>query len=168
MQAVSGAGYPAYPPWTFSATSFPTLAAKKRRCGGDGPSSCWASSKAIGYGRSPLALAPVAIALARRGRPHGERQRQARQTGHARRDSGCLGGVFVPRGQGLPTAPISPIEWAPQDDRPASPRLDRHRGNGMAVTVGRLRPCGVLDWKFTALSQQHHFAGAAGAAILNR
>jgi aspartate-semialdehyde dehydrogenase len=36
----------------------------------------------------------------------------------------------------------------------------------MAVTVGRLRPCGVLDWKFTALSH-NTIRGAAGAAILN-
>jgi aspartate-semialdehyde dehydrogenase len=65
----------------------------------------------------------------------------------------------------LPTAPAQPVEWAPQNDRP-QPRLDRNRGNGMAVTVGRLRPCGVLDWKFTVLSH-NTIRGAAGAAILN-
>jgi aspartate-semialdehyde dehydrogenase len=68
-------------------------------------------------------------------------------------------------GQKLPTAPEQPIEWAPQPDRP-QPRLDRNRGNGMAVTVGRLRPCGVLDWKFTVLSH-NTIRGAAGATILN-
>jgi aspartate-semialdehyde dehydrogenase len=68
-------------------------------------------------------------------------------------------------GQGLPTAPDQPVEWAPQPDRP-QPRLDRNRGNGMAVTVGRLRPCNVLDWKFTVLSH-NTIRGAAGAAILN-
>ena len=36
----------------------------------------------------------------------------------------------------------------------------------MAVTVGRLRPCGLLDWKFTVLSH-NTIRGAAGAAILN-
>ena len=36
----------------------------------------------------------------------------------------------------------------------------------MAVTVGRLRPCNVLDWKFTVLSH-NTIRGAAGAAILN-
>jgi aspartate-semialdehyde dehydrogenase len=68
-------------------------------------------------------------------------------------------------GQGLPTAPDQPVQWAPQDDRP-QPRLDRNRGNGMAVTVGRLRSCNVLDWKFTVLSH-NTIRGAAGAAILN-
>ena len=68
-------------------------------------------------------------------------------------------------GKGLPTAPEQPVEWAPQPDRP-QPRLDRNRVNGMAVTVGRLRPCGVLDWKFTVLSH-NTIRGAAGATILN-
>ncbi|MGC9157941.1 MAG: aspartate-semialdehyde dehydrogenase [Terracidiphilus sp.] len=67
--------------------------------------------------------------------------------------------------QELPTAPDQPIEWAPQPDRP-QPRLDRNRGRGMGITVGRLRPCGVLDWKFTVLSH-NTIRGAAGAAILN-
>ena len=40
------------------------------------------------------------------------------------------------------------------------------RGNGMATTVGRLRPCSLFDWKFTLLSH-NTIRGAAGAAILN-
>jgi aspartate-semialdehyde dehydrogenase len=73
---------------------------------------------------------------------------------------------FAPlRGQGLPTAPEQPVEFVTAEDRP-QPRLDRMRGNGMASTVGRLRPCGLLDWKFTVLSH-NTIRGAAGAAILN-
>jgi aspartate-semialdehyde dehydrogenase len=68
-------------------------------------------------------------------------------------------------GQELPMAPEQPVEFAPQDDRP-QPRLDRNRGRGMGVTVGRLRPCSLLDWKFTVLSH-NTIRGAAGAAILN-
>ena len=36
----------------------------------------------------------------------------------------------------------------------------------MAATVGRLRPCGLLDWKFVVLSH-NTVRGAAGATILN-
>jgi aspartate-semialdehyde dehydrogenase len=68
-------------------------------------------------------------------------------------------------GRNLPTAPAVPVQWAPQPDRP-QPRLDRNRGNGMAVTVGRLRPCNLLDWKFVLLSH-NTVRGAAGATILN-
>jgi aspartate-semialdehyde dehydrogenase len=65
----------------------------------------------------------------------------------------------------LPTAPEQPVQWIEHNDRP-QPRLDRNRANGMAVTVGRLRPCSVLDWKFVLLSH-NTVRGAAGATILN-
>jgi aspartate-semialdehyde dehydrogenase len=65
----------------------------------------------------------------------------------------------------LPTAPGQPVEFLAADDRP-QPRLDRMRGAGMAATVGRLRPCSLLDWKFTVLSH-NTIRGAAGAALLN-
>jgi len=68
-------------------------------------------------------------------------------------------------GRGLPFAPEQPIEWNGQNDRP-QPRLDRNRGKGMTVTVGRLRPCNLLDWKFVLLSH-NTVRGAAGATILN-
>ncbi len=65
----------------------------------------------------------------------------------------------------LPTAPLEPVEFEPAPDRP-QPRLDRNRGHGMAATVGRLRPCPLLDWKFVVLSH-NTVRGAAGAAVLN-
>jgi aspartate-semialdehyde dehydrogenase len=65
----------------------------------------------------------------------------------------------------LPSAPLFPVEYAPEDTRP-QPKLDLMRGNGMATTVGRLRPCAIFDWKFTLLSH-NTIRGAAGAAILN-
>lgn len=68
-------------------------------------------------------------------------------------------------GEGLPTAPRHPVELLRAPDRP-QPRLDRDRGGGMTVTVGRLRPCEVLDVKLVVLS--HNLVrGAAGAALLN-
>jgi aspartate-semialdehyde dehydrogenase len=73
---------------------------------------------------------------------------------------------FAPlAGRDLPTAPSQPVEFTDLEDRP-QPRLDKMRGRGMAATVGRLRPCGLLDWKFTVLSH-NTIRGAAGAALLN-
>lgn len=73
---------------------------------------------------------------------------------------------FTPlAGQRLPSAPDQPIEFDASVDRP-QPRLDRMRGNGMASTVGRLRECSLLDWKFVVLSH-NTIRGAAGAAVLN-
>jgi aspartate-semialdehyde dehydrogenase len=65
----------------------------------------------------------------------------------------------------LPMAPLQPVEFNAAIDRP-QPRLDRMRGKGMTATVGRLRPCSLLDWKFTVLSH-NTIRGGAGAAVLN-
>ena len=66
---------------------------------------------------------------------------------------------------GLPSAPAHPIEYLHERNRP-QPALDVERGDGMTVTVGRLRACPVLDYKFVVLSH-NTVRGAAGAAVLN-
>ena len=71
----------------------------------------------------------------------------------------------VPQEMRLPSAPDHPVQYTTSVDRP-QPRLDADFGAGMTATVGRLRPCGVLDWKFTVLSH-NVIRGAAGAALLN-
>ena len=70
-----------------------------------------------------------------------------------------------PQQLGLPSAPRQPVHYAPEQDRP-QPRLDRDREHGMAVTVGRLRPCPLLDIRMVALVH-NTIRGAAGAALLN-
>ena len=70
-----------------------------------------------------------------------------------------------PQRLGLPLAPKRPIHYIDAPDRP-QPRLDRDRERGMAVSVGRLRPCTLLDFRFVALVH-NTIRGAAGAAILN-
>jgi aspartate-semialdehyde dehydrogenase len=65
----------------------------------------------------------------------------------------------------LPSAPPQPIVYLHERNRP-QPTLDVGRDGGMAVTVGRLRQCPVLGYKFIALGH-NTIRGAAGAAILN-
>jgi aspartate-semialdehyde dehydrogenase len=71
----------------------------------------------------------------------------------------------VPQQRKLPSAPLKPLTYLPQADRP-QPRRDAMRENGMGVTVGRLRECPVLDLKFVACGH-NTIRGAAGAAVLN-
>lgn len=70
-----------------------------------------------------------------------------------------------PQRLGLPFAPRQPILLRNEPDRP-QPRYDRDSENGMAVTVGRVRACSILGFKFVALVH-NTIRGAAGAAILN-
>ncbi|HEY7353443.1 MAG TPA: aspartate-semialdehyde dehydrogenase [Terriglobales bacterium] len=71
----------------------------------------------------------------------------------------------IPQKEKFPTAPEVPVRYLDSTDRP-QPRLDVESGRGMTTTVGRLRHCPVLDWKFTVLSH-NTIRGAAGAALLN-
>jgi aspartate-semialdehyde dehydrogenase len=71
----------------------------------------------------------------------------------------------VPQQKNLPSAPAQPVIYMTQENRP-QPRRDVERENGMAVFVGRLRKCPVLDYKFVALGH-NTVRGAAGAAVLN-
>src|SRR5271166_724204 len=56
----------------------------------------------------------------------------------------------VPQERKLPSAPPQPVIYMHEKDRP-QPRRDVGREKGMAVFVGRLRPCPVFDYKFIAM-----------------
>jgi len=64
----------------------------------------------------------------------------------------------------LPSSPQPFLIYHEQDDRP-QPKLDRLAGNGMAISLGRLRPDPIFDFKFVCLSH-NTIRGAAGGAIL--
>lgn len=63
--------------------------------------------------------------------------------------------------QGLPTQPVPAIHLFDEPNRP-QPRLDRMRGRGMTVSVGRIRS----GLRFVALGH-NTIRGAAGASVLN-
>lgn len=65
----------------------------------------------------------------------------------------------------LPSAPDHPLQYLDQIDRP-QPRRDREAGGGMMTSIGRLRECPILGYKFAALSH-NTVRGAAGCSIIN-
>lgn len=65
----------------------------------------------------------------------------------------------------LPSMPQHPIRYFREEDYP-QPRLHRFLGQGMGVSIGRLRQCPLLDYKFIVLSN-NMIRGAAGGAVLN-
>lgn len=71
----------------------------------------------------------------------------------------------LPQELKLFSAPATPIVVRDEPDRP-QPKLDRDAGDGMTITIGRLMPDSVLDYRFVVLSH-NTIRGAAGAAILN-
>ncbi|MGE5138896.1 MAG: Asd/ArgC dimerization domain-containing protein, partial [Rudaea sp.] len=71
----------------------------------------------------------------------------------------------VPQQLRLPTAPERPTVYRRERDRPQV-KLDRDTEKGMATVIGRLRKCGVLDFKFVLLGH-NTLRGAAGGTLLN-
>lgn len=65
----------------------------------------------------------------------------------------------------LPTSPARPLIYRHEADRP-QPRLDREAADGMAWSVGKVRPCNVLDLRYMAITH-NTLRGAASGAILN-
>jgi aspartate-semialdehyde dehydrogenase len=68
---------------------------------------------------------------------------------------------YKPPIKGLPTQPAESVHLCHEEDRP-QPRLDRMRGNGMTVSVGRIRE----GLRFIAMGH-NTIRGAAGASVLN-
>lgn len=71
----------------------------------------------------------------------------------------------APEARGLPSAPARPVQLATSPDRP-QPRLDASAGDGMTVTVGRIRPDTIFDLRMV-VSGHNIVRGAAGASVLN-
>jgi aspartate-semialdehyde dehydrogenase len=65
----------------------------------------------------------------------------------------------------LPSRPDSPLVVTDSADRP-QPRRDVHAGDGMTVTVGRVREDSILDLRMVALGH-NTIRGAAGGSVLN-
>ncbi len=70
----------------------------------------------------------------------------------------------LPQKLALPSAPLHPLYYFEEPDRPQT-RLDRDLENGMAISIGRLRPDSQYDYKFACLSH-NTLRGAAGGGVL--
>jgi aspartate-semialdehyde dehydrogenase len=168
MQAISGAGYPGVPSMDILGNVVPYIKSEEEKMEAE---TLKLLGRFEGHEVKPLA-ARMSAHCNRVAVEDGHTESVSIKLGNklgrpaTREDILAAWSEFKPlSGQHLPMAPEQPVEWAPQDDRP-QPRLDRNRGRGMGVTAGRLRPCGLLDWKFTVMSH-NTIRGAAGAAILN-
>lgn len=165
MQAVSGAGYPGPASIDVLGNVIPLIAGEEGKIETE-------PCKILGrFEDDGVVPAPIGVAA--------HANRVAVQDGHTEcvsvaldepaepQEAAALLAEFSGRPQklGLPSAPARPIRLAHGPDRP-QPRLDLDAGRGMTVTVGRLRPCPLLDLRFTLLVH-NTVRGAAGGALLN-
>ena len=163
MQAVSGAGYPGVPSLDILGNVIPHIGGEEEKIERE-------SRKVLGVLSNGL-VEPAQFAVS------AHTNRVAVVDGHMmtvsvgfRRRVTPEEAVTVlrefrgpPTVAGLPSSPTSPVEVDDRADRP-QPRLDLDRGRGMAVTVGRVRPCPILDLRLVVLGH-NTVRGAAGQAV---
>jgi aspartate-semialdehyde dehydrogenase len=165
MQALSGAGYPGVPSMDIIDNVLPFISNEEEKIETETRRILGSfKNDAVEYAPFPVSaqtnrvnvsdghMAAVRVQLGRRAEVEEVREALASFTS-------------LPQELKLYSAPERPVIVRPEIDRP-QPRLDRDSGRGMSVTVGRITPDSVLDYRFVALSH-NTIRGAAGAAILN-
>ena len=165
LQAVSGAGYPGVPSLDVVDNVIPFI-------GGEEPKMESETRKILGnLGRNSFENAPFAVSAqchrvnVADGHLVAVRVKLAKRASIEQVRDALASYRSVPQELKLHTAPKHPVLVRSEDDRP-QPRLDRDAGGGMSVTVGRLFPDSVFDYRFVVLGH-NTVRGAAGAAILN-
>lgn len=163
MQAVSGAGYPGVPGFDIMDNIIPFINGEEEKIETE-------PLKILGYFQNKM-IVPATMRIS------AHCNRVAVIDGHTECVSIKLAqpataeeiihswNTFTSLSQSLPTAPKRPVIYHEEEAFP-QPKLHRHLEQGMAVSIGRLRKCPLLDWKFVLLSH-NTIRGAAGCAILN-
>ncbi len=163
MQAVSGAGYPGVPSYDILGNLVPYIGGEEEKIetetlkilGSDGGRTLHTMVVSAHTNRVPVIDGhTMTVSVQVEAKAELDDVRAAFQ-----------GFVGRPQELKLPTAPIPAILLRDEPNRP-QPRLDSDLGGGMAVSVGRLRTCPVMSFRFVALGH-NTVRGAAGASILN-
>jgi aspartate-semialdehyde dehydrogenase len=164
-QAISGAGYPGVPSWDILGNVIPFIDGEEGKVESE-------AQKILGrLSGGAVAPHPVVISATTTRVPvyNGHTESIAVTLDQPVEPAALVDAWNTFRGRPqeleLPSAPPQPVVYLTERNRP-QPALDVNRDGGMTVTVGRLRACPVLSYKFMALGH-NTIRGAAGAAILN-
>jgi len=163
MQAVSGAGYPGVPSLDILGNVIPFIGGEEEKLERE-------TLKILGMlSGDAIAPAPITVSAHANRVPVLDGHLEVASVGLRRKatveQAIAALDAWRPRGvvATLPSTPARPVEVDPRPDRP-QPRLDLERGAGMAVTVGRVRACPLLDLRL-ALLGHNTVRGAAGLAV---
>ncbi|MFI5143498.1 MAG: aspartate-semialdehyde dehydrogenase [Thermoanaerobaculales bacterium] len=165
LQAVSGAGYPGTPSLEVLGNVIPFIAGEEEKIESE-------TRKVLGrFAAGGIEPAPIRISA------HANRvpvldghmlciSAKLRRRASVTQVRAALADYQTPLGElGLPSAPLR-LLYVFGDNASPQPRLHAFIGSGMTVSVGRVRPCPLLDVRFVALVH-NTVRGAAGATLLN-
>ena len=165
LQALSGAGYPGVASLDILDNVLPYIGGEEEKIETE-------TVKILGrFNESRIEPAPMAVSAqchrvnVADGHMAAVRVKFARKPTLANLRDALTSFRSLPQELGLHSAPANPIVITDEENRP-QPKLDRDAGNGMTITVGRIKPDSVMDYRFVVLSH-NTIRGASGAAILN-
>jgi aspartate-semialdehyde dehydrogenase len=159
LQAISGAGYPGVPSLDITDNVLPFIEGEEEKIEEE-------TQKILGAARGGrVERAPFRVSAQVHRVNVTDGHTAAVRAGLDEVKDALSAFASLPQELKLHSAPERAIILRGERDRP-QPRLDRDAGRGMSVTVGRVMPDKVLDFRFVALSH-NTVRGAAGAAILN-
>src|SRR5437763_958715 len=166
LPAISGAGYPGLPSYDVLDNAIPYIGGEEEKVETETLKMLGSWEEGVGFSVAPLVVSAHC-------------NRVATREGHLECASVELGREveleeiiatwesYTPEPQRLklPSAPERALVYRSEPDRPQALR-DRDAGQGMTVTLGRLRRCPILGYKFVMLGH-NTIRGAAGGSILN-
>ena len=166
LQAISGAGYPGLPSYDILDNAIPYIGGEEEKLESETLKMLGEWREGEGFRDAPLVVSAHCNRIATR---EGHLECASIELEHPASVEEILTAWerYIPEPQRLklPSAPERPLIYRSESDRP-QPLRDRDAGRGMSVTLGRLRPCPILSYKFVAFGH-NTIRGAAGGSILN-
>jgi aspartate-semialdehyde dehydrogenase len=166
LQAISGAGYPGLPSYDILDNAIPYIGGEEEKVESETRKMLGSWAEGSGFTDAPTLVSAQCNRVATR---EGHLECASVEFEH---DVGAQEIIaawenYVPLSQELqlPSAPQHALIYRSEHNRPQT-LLDRDVGRGMTVTLGRLRRCPILSYKFVLLGH-NTIRGAAGGSILN-
>jgi aspartate-semialdehyde dehydrogenase len=166
LQAISGAGYPGLPSYDILDNAIPYIGGEEEKVESETRKMLGTWEEGRGFTDAPIVISAQCNRVATR---EGHLECASIELGYDVKPEEIITvwESYAPEPQlrKLPSAPAQVLVYRNEPDRPQT-LLDRDRGHGMTVTLGRLRRCPILSYKFVLLGH-NTIRGAAGGSILN-
>ena len=166
LQAISGAGYPGLPSYDILDNAIPYIGGEEEKVESETLKMLGRWEEGVGFSNAPMVVSAQCNRVATR-EGHLECASVELERDTSPEEIVAAWQSYMPESRRLrlPSAPEEVLVYRSEPDRPQTLR-DRDAGHGMTITVGRLRRCPILSYKFVLLGH-NTIRGAAGGSILN-
>jgi aspartate-semialdehyde dehydrogenase len=166
LQAISGAGYPGVPSYDILDNAIPYISGEEEKMESETRKMLGTWEEGRGFRDAPVVVSAQCNRVATR---EGHLECASIELEYDATPEEIIAAwqnyTSEPQRLKLPSAPQQALIYRSEPDRPQT-LLDRDAGHGMSVTIGRLRRCPILSYKFVLLGH-NTIRGAAGGSILN-